>query len=419
MAKIITQNSLFNYEEIERLGDLERLRLALEGINDEELMRKLERKRKNGRDDYPVRVMWNLVIAMKVFGHDSVSSFIRECNRNSQLRHACGLFDYVNRTNLVPPARVFTGFLKRLSEFQDEVNSIFQKQVNFLYANIEGFGETLAGDGKIINSYAKNKPKEAVANPDLRSEIDAEYTIKKYNYTTEDGKKHEKKSTYYGFKAHIICDVNTELPISFIVTKANYSERAAMKEMIKDFKNYQKDIAKYLLLDRGYDSVELIRYLKSKDINPVVDIRNMWKDNEKTKQYKNTNLVYNAKGEVFYVNDACVEIKMKYEGFDKQKNCLRYSHEGKVYKIYISYDERIFLPIARDSNKFKRLYKGRTTVERLNGRLDRDYKFEKHFIRGLKKMNLMVTLSLIVMNGMAVGKIKNNISSIRSLVTAA
>ena len=67
MAKIITQNSLFNYEEIEKLGDLERLRLALEGIDDEKLMRKLERKRKNGRDDYPVRVMWNLVIAMKVF----------------------------------------------------------------------------------------------------------------------------------------------------------------------------------------------------------------------------------------------------------------------------------------------------------------------------------------------------------------
>ena len=46
MAKIITQNSLFNYEEIEKLGDLARLRLALEGIDDEKLMRKLERKRK-------------------------------------------------------------------------------------------------------------------------------------------------------------------------------------------------------------------------------------------------------------------------------------------------------------------------------------------------------------------------------------
>ena len=56
----------------------------------------------------------------------------------------------------------------------------------------------------------------------------------------------------------------------------------------------------------------------------------MWLDEEKTKRYKNTDLIYNAKGEVFYVDDAGVKIKMKYEGFDKQKNCLRYSNEGKV-----------------------------------------------------------------------------------------
>ena len=129
----------------------------------------------------------------------------------------------------------------------------------------------------MINSYAKNKPKEAVANPDLRSEVDAEYMVKKYYYTTEDGKKHEKKSAYYGFRAHIICDVNTELPVSFSVTKANYSERAAMKKMIEGFESDRKDKAKYLLLDRGYDSLELIRYLKSKDINPVVNIRNIGK----------------------------------------------------------------------------------------------------------------------------------------------
>src|SRR5659263_705927 len=129
-------------------------------------MLKLEKKRKNCRDDYSVRAMWNLLIAMKVFQHDSVNSFIRECNRNSQLRRACGLFDSVRRKNLVPRPRVFTGFLKNLCEFQEDVDNIFHNQVNYLYENIKDFGETLVGDGKIINSYAKNKPKEAVTNPD-------------------------------------------------------------------------------------------------------------------------------------------------------------------------------------------------------------------------------------------------------------
>jgi len=100
MAKIITQISMFDYTEIEKLGDLERLDLALEGIEDEGLMQKLEAKRKNGRDDYPIRVMWNLLIALIVFEHKKVSSFRRELSRNSQLRKKCGLCDYEEKNTL-------------------------------------------------------------------------------------------------------------------------------------------------------------------------------------------------------------------------------------------------------------------------------------------------------------------------------
>ena len=35
------------------------------------------------------------------------------------------------------------------------------------------------------------------------------------------------------------------------------------------------------------------------------------------------------------------------------------------------------------------------------------FMFEDHSIRGLKKMRMLLTLSFIVMNGMAVAKIKN------------
>lgn len=418
MAFIITQKTLFDYSEIEILGDLERFKLALEGIDDEKLMQKLEIKRKNGRDDYPVRVMWNLIIAMKVFEHKSVSSLRRECMRNVGLRKICGLNDHDNKKHLVPPERVFTGFLKLLMTEQEEAKNIFKTQVETLYKTIEGFGETLAGDGKYLDSYAKNKSKEEMTSTDNRSENDAEYSIKEYHYTDEKGNKKVKKETHYGFKAHIICDVATELPIAFEVTKGNYDEKKALTDLVEEFTEEQIKIAKNMLLDRGYDSIALIKLMKSREINPIIDIRNMWKNGEKTKQYKDTDIVYNAYGEVFFIDKKVEQHKMKYEGYDKQKKCLRYSHNGKIYKIYISYDERIFLPIARDSKKFKEIYKGRTTVERINGRLDRDYMFENHQIRGLKKMNLMVSIAMIVMNGMAVGKVKSNISTIRSLKTA-
>ena len=419
---IIPQISMFEYSEIDELGDLERFKLALDGIDDEKLMRILEKKRKNGRNDYPVRVMWNLFIAMIVFCHKSVESFRRELARNSQLRDICGLNSVARRRHLVPPARVFSGFIKSLSEEQEEVGKIFEEQLSKLYELLPNFGQVLAGDGKYIDSVARNKPKEGQTATDNRTDNDAKWSVKEYHYNDAKGKAQVKKEYHFGYKAHIICDVDTELPVAFSVTAANVDEK---KEMIKLLEypllsdEKHREIAKCLLLDRGYDSEEMIKTIKQTGMAPVIDIRNCWKNGESTKQYKDTNIVYDYKGNVYYVDDKLEQHKMKYAGYDRQKNCLRYSHEGKVYKIYISYDERIFLPIARDSEKYKRLYKGRTAVERLNGRLDRDYMFEDHYIRGIKKMTLMVSLSLIIMNGMAIGKIMSGKKKIRSLKNAA
>ena len=70
-----------------------------------------------------------------------------------------------------------------------------------------------------------------------------------------------------------------------------------MKYLLSQFSEEQKFAARTLALDRGYDSVEIIRQLKDMNINPVIDIRNCWKDGEPTKQYKDTNIIYNYKGE--------------------------------------------------------------------------------------------------------------------------
>jgi len=87
---IIPQLKLFAWNEIQTLGDLERLRLVLDYMPDEELMVALERKRGKGRDDYPIRAMWNSVLAGIVFQHDSVEKLRRELARNGQLREMCG-----------------------------------------------------------------------------------------------------------------------------------------------------------------------------------------------------------------------------------------------------------------------------------------------------------------------------------------
>lgn len=45
---------------------------------DENLMKKLEQSRGKGIDDYPVRFMWNVLLAGIVLQHDSDAKVLRE-----------------------------------------------------------------------------------------------------------------------------------------------------------------------------------------------------------------------------------------------------------------------------------------------------------------------------------------------------
>nr|MDA8192807.1 DDE transposase [Thermaerobacter sp.] len=66
---IIPQPSFFSWDQLAELGDLERLVLVLDTVPDEALMRRLETARGRGRNDYPVRALWNSVLAGIVFQH--------------------------------------------------------------------------------------------------------------------------------------------------------------------------------------------------------------------------------------------------------------------------------------------------------------------------------------------------------------
>ena len=100
----IAQGRLFGWEQVEACSDLDRLRMVLEVLPDERLMRELEGHRDKGRDDYPVRAVWNSLLAAVVYGHVSIESLRRELQRNGELRQLCG-FDPVRGALAVPPAR--------------------------------------------------------------------------------------------------------------------------------------------------------------------------------------------------------------------------------------------------------------------------------------------------------------------------
>lgn len=121
--------------------------------------------------------------------------------------------------------------------------------------------------------------------------------------------------------------------------------------------------------------------------------------------------MYRYNGKVYYVTEDRETIELVYKGYDKSCDSLRYGFHPKyedkrIFRIKLDEDRRIFVPVGRQSKKFTRLYKMRTSVERVNGRIDRDYGFEKHTIRGKKKMELFIGMAFLVGLSMAKAKIE-------------
>lgn len=79
---------------------------------------------------------------------------------------------------------------------------------------------------------------------------------------------------------------------------------------------------------------------------------------------------------------------------------------GRIVRVPLELDRRLFTPIARHTAKWEKAYHRRTSVERVNSRLDQVLGFEHHTIRGKAKMEMRVTLALVVMLAMALGRIR-------------
>ncbi len=436
MAKLI-RPYLFTWREVEARSDLERLMLVLEHVPDEGLMSELEGQRKWGRDDYPIRAVWNSVLAGIVYQHGSVESLRRELLRNGELRERCG-FDPRKGSGAVPPSWVYTRFLKLLYKFKAEIDQMFDRLVDELKALLPDLGFSVAVDSKGVDSAGRpTKEKKR----DGRRDMDADWGKKRYHGEREDGTLWEKVVTWFGYKIHLLVDTKYEMAISYQVTRASASDTKHLLPLVEEVKKKHLQIYKDMdtaATDKGYDSEENCRRLYDEHgIKPVIAIRRMWRDKE-TKLLdpnRSDNIVYDEVGTVYCVCPATEEQRpMAYGGFEKDRMVLKYVcpikaygltckggeqcvHAMKSERVSLEIDRRIFTPVSRSSYAWEREYKKRTAVERVNSRLDVSFGFEKHFIRGQKKMELRVGLALCVMLAMAVGRIKEQRQELmRSLV---
>lgn len=430
---IILQSSLFSWKSVEESDEIVRLRRVLEILPDEKLMLILEEERKGRRDDYPVRALWNCLIAGIVFGHPTISALIRELNRNAELREVCGLGlvrkivkrnGQEQRQRLAPPDYVFSRFFQKLIRHQDLLEGIFRALLDRIADLLPDFGKTLAVDSKAIPVFG-SKP------------ADADMGIKSYEGSAD-------LTSWIGYKLHLMVDAKHELPIGFHLTKASEADSPHLMPLVKELReNHPKlyERAQEISGDKGYDDGKDKQTLyEDHEITPLIPPRNLWSQGEPIRPLNpkiHDTVHYGHDGKLYckiapFESDAAkVFAPMQYMGFEKDRSVhkfrcpaaaygiecqnresckcsprVRDGKWGRTVRVPLDRDRRIFGPVLFDTREFKKLYNRRTSVERVNSRLDNIFGLEHTYFRGLKKIRLRVTLILAVMQAVAVSWIE-------------
>jgi hypothetical protein len=463
---ITQQQHLFNWRDIDSASDLNRFFLVRDNIPDEQLVAFLEKRRGNGRDDYPIRPTWNAVLAGVVFQHPSTASLVRELQRNPALAEACGFspFPRARRKKVdgkwitvreaeVPTVDAMERFVSLLIEHLTLIDDMFHTLVNELGQLLPDLGEVLAVDSKAIQSAGKPVKDEAKQqDPDGRRDLDADWGKKQYKGIREDGTAWEKIVKWFGYKLHLLIDSRYELPLAFELTKASLNDSPKLLPLVEQHEKKHPEIAARadeLSADKGYDSGENNQKLyDDHGIKPVIDTRQMWKDDPDKPRVlfgeRYDVFSYDELGRVYCSCPVSGEQRLlAFSGFEKDRAALKYRCPaaafgfdcpgraecerlatdgvgpfGRVIRVPLSFDRRIFTPIARPTDKWQKAYDRRTAVERVNSRIDRVFGFENHFFRGKAKMELRVSLALTILLAMALGRIRANQADLMRSMTA-
>ena len=115
----------------------------------------------------------------------------------------------------------------------------------------------------------------------------------------------------------------------------------------------------------------------------------------------------------------CVQVSARHSGRRRSAD-LCADRENEIVRIKIADDYRRFCQVARASRAWNALYTFRGSVERVLGRLNGFRALNYVTLRGMDKVELHCSLSVMVMQAMALGKAKEEApSAVRNNVRLA
>jgi hypothetical protein len=149
-VKIQIQKPLFAWDCLEDHPLLATIKQLLEAIPDAKLIEGLESARGKGRDDYPVRALWGVVLLTIALRHTGFEACLGELRRNPTLAKLIGL----ESTDEVPKGWNLSRFLDVLGQepHRLELEAMFNQMIQRLGEVVPDLGRDTAGDSTSLKA---------------------------------------------------------------------------------------------------------------------------------------------------------------------------------------------------------------------------------------------------------------------------
>jgi hypothetical protein len=362
----------------------------------------------------------------------------------------------------VPDSWNFSRFLANVIELEETLGMVTGMIATLreqLMEVLPEFGRHLGYDGKAIDSHSTGRVNRTTGET---SDPDADWGKHETGgVEARTGKPWKKITRWFGYGVHSIADTQYEIPVAMHLTPASHAEQIQLRVMLEETFAETPELAERcrdFSADRGLDSAETKTLLwDSYGIRPLIDTRELWREEKRHPDYDPSKpitrplfpdrvdtIVHTEKGRVHCICPHTGEQRdLAFQGFEADRNALKYrcpaaaygldcqgrerchraggvtpGEYGRIVRIGLAdHDRRIFVPTPYGSPSWERGYNRRSALERINNRIDNSFGFERHFIRGLAKMQTRVGLALAVMMAMALGHVKEGrLGQMRSLV---
>jgi hypothetical protein len=504
--RIAIQKPLFAWGCLEDHPTLDTLRRLFESIPDGPLLEGLRTYRGRGRNDYPVAVLWRVIVLTIALRHRDFEACLGELRRNPTLQTMIG----IESVKQIPRGWNVSRFLDVLGQepHRSRLQDVFNVMVQHLGKAVPDLGKDTAGDSTWLNARrlrsdaaaekaaaekaaaekaaaekaaaekaaAEKAAAEKVAADKAAAEKAAAQTTAarkaaaektaaektavaqatacqmasvssgadsssqakekivldqhglpqpsggRKEYTDDQGQV-TRVVEWFGYKLHLLVDVRHEASLAYRISSTKAGDNELLPELVDQGQaNLPTGRMDTLAYDKAADDIKVHEKLDAAGIRPLIQNRSLWK--QETEQMLpghdgNSNIVYDEAGTLHCydrVSQPMVRHRMAYIGHEPARGTLKYrcpaKHEdwtcpmssvcnaGKTYGLTVrvkqELDLRRFPSIPRATKQFERLYKGRTSVERVIARLKIFWGADDGNVTGAVRFHALVGTVMIV-----------------------